>query len=171
MPSKISEGRIDCSTFVFKAAQDAGLQVPWTSAMGIDSKTMNAGHYSSIANTSLQRGDVVVFGGASGRHMAIITQTGLENNFIGSQVSTGVKEVENWTAKPVWSNNVAGYFEVCVRDIPVRQRRGGGGGGGVGGSGGEITVPALWFYGGNSESGTIAFIMREGFIIPGPRRR
>jgi hypothetical protein len=71
------------------------------------------------------------------------------------------------------NNSLFSFSQSQIQQIlrNCHARRGGGGAGGRGGSGQGITVPALWFYGGNSESGTIAFIMREAFTMPAPRRK
>jgi len=104
--------RIACSSFVFINLQRAGIKVPWTSAYNINKGAPN---YFPIQPKDLKPGDLLQFD-TEGGHLAIATSADPLNgyNFVGSQTSTGPKQVLNWTGIPYWTKRIAGYYQICL---------------------------------------------------------
>jgi len=145
MPSDLANKKIDCSTFINQSANNAGILIPWVGATQFGATPT----FSPIKNAAdLQPGDVIQFLTPGGTHSAIASSTGTSFNFIGSQTSTGPREVQNWTANAYWNGSryqqdptkgayPSGYYEICVPvNAKIKKRKGGAGGGsGTGGDG------------------------------------
>jgi RHS repeat-associated protein len=104
--------RIGCSGFVFLNLQHAKIKVPWTSAFNINKGAPN---YYPIKPKDLKPGDLLQFD-TDGAHLAIATSADPFNgyNFVGSQTSTGPRQVKNWTNIPYWAGRIAGYYQICL---------------------------------------------------------
>jgi len=104
--------RIACSGFVFVNLQRAHIKVPWTSAYNINKGAPN---YFPIEPRDLKPGDLLQFD-TEGGHLAIATSADPLSgyNFVGSQTSTGPRQVKDWTRIPYWTNRIAGYYQICL---------------------------------------------------------